>query len=65
MDEKQFKVLNEKLNRIIALLTVQNIQDKDNEIHILKNLGLSSSEVALLVGMTDNGVRSSKGWKGK
>jgi len=65
MNDELLKSIDNKLNKIIALLTVQNLQDKDDKIYALKSLDLSSSEVAILVGMTDNGVRSTKGWRRK
>jgi len=65
MDKKQFETICKKLDKITALLTIQNIGDKDDKIYALKKLNFSSSEVAVLVGMTDNGIRSSKGWKRK
>jgi len=65
MNEEILKSIEKKLDKIIVLLTIQSVQDKDDKIYSLKNLGLSSSEVAILVGMTDNGIRSSKGWKRK
>ena len=65
MNDKQFEAICKKLDKITALLTIQNIGDKDDKIYALKKLNFSSSEVAVLVGMTDNGIRSSKGWKRK
>ena len=63
MDPKQFEILSKKLDKMAALLTVQGIENKDEKIYALKKMGLPSNEVAPLVGMTDNGVRSSRGWK--
>jgi len=65
MDNKQFEAICKKLDKITALLTIQEIEDKDDKIYALKKLNFLSSEVAVLVGMTDNGIRSSKGWKRK
>ena len=65
MDKKQFETICKKLDKITALLTIQTIEDKDDKIYALKKLNFSSSEIAELVGMTDNGIRSSKGWKRK
>ena len=65
MDKTQFEIICKKIDKLTALLTIQNIEDKDDRIYTLKKLGFSSSEVASLVGMTDNGIRSAKGWKRK
>jgi len=63
MDEKQFKIIREKLDKIIALLIIQNIQSKEDKIYTLKKLGFSSSEIAPIFGMAERGVRGNKGWK--
>lgn len=63
MDDKQFKILNEKLDKIIALLTVQNVQNKNDKIYVLKKLGLTSDEISPLVGIKN--VRDTSGWKRK
>ena len=63
MDERQFKILNEKLNRIIALLTIQNVRDKNDKIYLLKELGLSSNEIGHLIGIKN--PRQMGGWKRK
>ena len=63
--DKKISEISKKLDKIVALLTIQNIENKEDKIYSLKKLGFASSEVSSLVGMTDNGVRSSKGWKRK
>ena len=63
MDSKQFDVICKKLDKITALLVVQNIQDKDDKIYALKKLGLSSDEIAPLVGVKN--PRQTEGWKRK
>jgi len=65
MDKQQFEIICKKLDNLTALFMIQNIQGREDKIYCLKKLGLSSLEIASLVGMTDNGVRSSKGWKRK
>lgn len=65
MDKQQFETICRKLDKITALLMIKNIEEKNDKINSLKKLGLSSVEVAELVGMTDNGIRSSEGWKRK
>ena len=42
MNDELLKSIDNKLNKIIALLTVQNLQDKDDKIYALKSLDLSS-----------------------
>lgn len=65
MSEELLKSIDKKLDKITALLMIQNIENKNDKIYSLKKLGLSSVEVAELIGMTDNGVRSTEGWKRK
>lgn len=63
MDEKQFKIICEKLDRIMALLAVQNTEDVNNKIYVLKTMGLSSEEIAPLIGVKN--PRQMEGWKRK
>ena len=63
MDKKQFETICKKLDKITALLTVQNVEDNNDKIAILKKLGLSSEEVGELVGVKN--PRQTAGWKRK
>lgn len=63
MDQKQFEILCKKLDKLAALLVVQNIEDKDDKIYALKKLGLTSDEISPLVNIKN--VRDTKGWKRK
>jgi hypothetical protein len=63
MDEKQFKIICEKLNKITALLSIQNIEDINDKIYSLKKMGFSSEEIAPLVCVKN--PRQMEGWKRK
>lgn len=65
MNKKQFEIICKKLDKISLAIAIQNIDDKDEKIKILKRARLTSSEIGDLVGMTESGVRDSKGWKKK
>ncbi len=65
MNDKQFEIICKKLDKITALLTIQNIENKNDKIALLKKLKFTSAEIASLVNMTESGVRDSKGWKKK
>ncbi|MBI2105619.1 hypothetical protein HYT56_02145 [Candidatus Woesearchaeota archaeon] len=65
MDKKQFETICKKLDKISIAIAVQSIENKDDKIYALKKAGMTSSEVAMLVGMTESGVRDNKGWKRK
>jgi len=65
MDKKQFEEICKKLDKIFAALTIQNIENKNDKIALLKKLNFTSAEIAFLVNMTESGVRDSKGWKKK
>ena len=65
MDDKQFQTICKKLDKISIAIVIQNIENKDDKIYALKKAGMTSSEVAMLVGMTESGVRDNKGWKRK
>ncbi len=63
MDNKQFEAICKKLDKIAALLTIQNVEDKNDKIVVLKKLGLSSEEVGELLGVKN--PRQMEGWKRK
>ena len=63
MDQKQFEIICKKLDRITALLSIQNIEDKNDKIYVLKKLGLSSEDVGDLIGIKN--PRQMEGWKRK
>lgn len=65
MDEKQFKIICEKLDKIMALLATQGIEDQNKKIIILKKLRLTSLEVGNILGLSESTIRGSKGWIGK
>ena len=63
MDEKQFKIICEKLDRLAALISIQNMGDQDKKINILKRSNLTSKEIGDMLGLEESGIRHSKGWK--
>jgi hypothetical protein len=64
-EKELLQEISDKLDNMLILMKIQNIEDKDDKISLLKKMNLKSNEVAIIVNMTDNGVRSSKGWKRK
>ena len=63
MNEKQFEIICKKMDKIALLLSMQNLEDKDEKIYLLKKAGLTSDEISPLVGIKN--VRDTKGWKRK
>ena len=63
MDQKQFETICEKLDKIAIDLTIQNIENKDKKVSILKKAGFDSIEIGNLLGIEN--VRQMKGWTGK
>lgn len=63
MNEKQFEILCKKLDKITALLMIQKIENKQDQIHSLRKLGLTSEEVGEIVGIKK--IRDKEGWKRK
>lgn len=63
MDQKQFETICEKLDKIAIALTIQNIENKDKKVSILKKAGFDSIEIGNLLGIEN--VRQMKGWTGK
>ncbi len=65
MKDKQFETICKKLNKIYAVIAIKDIENKDDKIYTLKKIGLTSAEIAPLVGITESGIRDNKGWKRK
>lgn len=63
MDNKQFEIICKKLDKIAIALTIQNINDKDKKVSILKKAGFDSNEIGELLGIKN--VCQMKGWKEK
>ncbi len=63
MDKKQFEIICKKLDKIASVIAVQDIEDKDEKIYLLKKAGLTSDEISPLIGIKN--VRDTKGWKRK
>ncbi len=63
MNDKQFDEICKKLDRIFAIIAVQSIENKDDKIYTLKNLGFKSDEVNPIVGVKS--CRQMEGWKRK
>lgn len=63
MDEKQFKTICEKLDKIMGMIATQTIPDKNDKITVLKKMGFNSDEISPIVGIKN--VRDTEGWKRK
>jgi DNA-directed RNA polymerase specialized sigma subunit len=63
MNDKQFNLVCQKLDKIAAMIAVQKIDDKDKQVYILKKSGLSSEEIGDLLGIKN--PRQMEGWKRK
>jgi len=63
MDKKQFNEICKKLDKIFAIIAVQNIEDKNDKIYVLKGLGFKNDEINPLVSVKN--CRQMKGWKRK
>jgi DNA-directed RNA polymerase specialized sigma24 family protein len=46
----------EKIARLLALLLIKDLEQKNEQVALLRNVGFEVSEVALLLGMTENHV---------
>jgi len=58
MDEKQFEILTKKLDSITQLLAFSIVKNQpvNEQIEILTKAGLKASEIAILLGKTENQV---------
>ena len=63
MEKPQFETICKKLDKLTALLIIQNIENKQDKIYSLRKLGLTSEEVGELVGIKK--IRDTEGWKRK
>lgn len=62
MDEKQFKELDLKLNRITKLLAATAIQGKTfrEQIQLLSDVGLGPLEISQIIGKDVNSIKVTK-----
>ncbi len=63
MNDEQFNTISKKLDKIIALLIIQNFENINDKIYSLKKLNLTSEEVGELVGVKN--PRQMEGWRRK
>ena len=51
--------MNDKLNKVIKLLAIQSIGDKDyrDQVTLLDSMGLQAKDIAELTGKTTNNVK--------
>ena len=63
MDDDQFKEICKRLDKIFGIIAVQNVENKDDKVYLLKNLGFISEEINPLIGVKN--VRQMEGWKRK
>lgn len=57
--------INQKLDKLIGVLAIQNIKSIDDKIYLLKNLDFKSDEVGPMVGIKGTSVRNREAWKRK
>lgn len=62
MNDKQFEIICKKLDKMTLVLSMQDIEDKDKKISILKKAGFDSLEIGELLGIAN--VRTCEGWRG-
>jgi DNA-directed RNA polymerase specialized sigma24 family protein len=63
MSEEQFKKLTQKLDTLIKLFAgnlLKDTKNKTQKVEILHNLGVSTKEIAELVGTTEASVETLK-----
>ena len=63
MNDEQFNTISKKIDKIIALLIIQNFEKINDKIYSLKKLNLTSEEVGELVGVKN--PRQMEGWRRK
>jgi len=63
MDDNQFKEICKKLDKIFGIIAIQNVDNNDDKVYLLKKLGFSSTEISPIIGVKN--VRQMEGWKRK
>ena len=61
MDDKQFKILVEKLDRIhiaIAMFAVRELKTQTNQALALSSMGFKPAEIAKMLGTSPNTIRT-------
>ncbi|MBU0529147.1 hypothetical protein KKF86_05245 [bacterium] len=61
MTDIQFEKLSNKLYKILAVLIVQGIDNRDDKIYTLKKMGFNSEEISPIMNIVN--VRDTEGWK--
>ena len=58
MNDKQFELINDKLDKLVKLFGIQVLDGKDvtEQIRMLSNVGLQPKEIAEITGKTSNQV---------
>jgi DNA-directed RNA polymerase specialized sigma24 family protein len=59
MDERQFKLLSEKMDAIIKLLALKAVESKElkDQVLMLSALGFQPKQIAEIIGKTPNHIR--------
>lgn len=63
MKDEHFDEISKKLDAVIALLSIQNLNDRDKKIQLMKSMEMTSKNIGLYLGLEESVVRKSKGWK--
>ena len=63
MIDNQFQEIIKKLDKIFAIIAIQNVEDNNNKVYLLKKLGFSSNDINPIVGVKN--CRQMEGWKRK
>ncbi|MCK4520956.1 MAG: hypothetical protein KAU20_00145 [Nanoarchaeota archaeon] len=63
MNDNQFNEICKRLDKIFAITAIQGINNKDDKIFALRQLGFGYKEIGPLVGMKD--IRKTVGWNRK
>lgn len=58
MNDKQFEIINDKLDKLVKLLGIQALEGKDisEQFEMLSNVGFQPKEIAEITGKTNNQV---------
>ena len=60
-DNELLQEINQKLDQLIGVLAIQG-KSEDEQIRLLKALGLTSKQAGALLGIEDSALRHRKAW---
>ncbi len=62
--EELLSEISSKLDKLMGITAIQNMENSNDKIHVLKQLGFKEPEIKLFVSIKGR-IRDAEGWKRK